>query len=1693
MRFLLAGVSVLLLVVSKGASKAIPDATNAHELVERNQIYHTKNGNNFAVESGFDYHGGDYKTITANTFYDCIDACATQPACRAISFSGKSCYLKSSVNAATANKKVSGAVRVQYLPAPIICPADGSNQVKATDGRRFTIQCGVDHPHGDISSALTLDFPNCINLCDKTQGCIAASWRSRTCYLKKSLQPAVVASGVDTAVLSSILNTPTLCPGPSGQQIKEPSGRSFTITCDTDYPGGDLKNKLLNSFGDCIAWCDETTGCQAAIYHDGRCWLKNKLMTSSKHTASQAAVLSSLLTAPAICPNQNGKQVKESSGRSYTISCNTDRPGGDMASKMLRTFGDCITWCDQTNGCVAAAYHDGKCWLKKTLMGSSTSANRQVAVLSSKLPQTTVHTTSSSTRKVTSTTLRSASASKSISTSSGSSKTTSAHSTSSSTQKTTSTTLRSASASNSISTGTGGSRTTSASTTATFTSVPDSPITGYITVVEAPATSLSRRSVKYIAFENLFGRAYDDETKASLVTFHSNGSIEYNAVLVSGIAADTLVVLGLSSGEANTLSTWKRDEFGNAVIIGSTGFCLGSNGNIIVQTAASSPATCNPVYLVIVPSLPDSCTSGSANVTLTPQPNGDVDRASNAVLTPSSNVTLNYAEIHGTQIAVMELSMKPGMPGVVLANSNKIISTACTASSLVLTLSDGISAADILASIPDTGTVLITSSASCNEENAYGFWLLGGRADPSEAGPKLSFKAAQKRISDVSTVAVIQYGKVDHNKATFTTTTTGAPTSPTEPAASCAITSHSGISASASVSATATHSGSSATHTATSTGSDHPLATSLSDLTPGALEVYNWLLENARYSPGGSLILTPGEANGTVAIPAYDPDNLGDQEGLQQKLSDMGLPSPEEMFKRVVDGVSGTCTNKDALTRRHLSGESVFQRESTPIAYGGKVSFHRRNIEKLKHHLHRRSWDEFCDGTASDILGTLSESYEGIHAGICTGHELYENRDAIHCFFTGCGSSHTVKTTTYQFKGDWQVKIPTISQPLLTQGPAKTFSCVTCSFNMDSVVFSGSIVLQMTDNGPSSATSAVVTHGVTGGTTASVRIQSDSAWQGSWDHIFDGVTLGTITLDNAFAITPQVFYRIGYQFSTDSAVDVTGGAGYSWDDASIDMNILNHASDSKRNWTPKVNWILPQFNTGAKVSINSFSQWIVDLKVVVQGNMVFNPRMFSSNSVGMSSQYNFAAANGCPANSLSVSTYVSNDNWININDGSSLPVVLSNGENGRQNQCFNVPSVWPAPSEIASLAPGSGDFCTSLIGYNPPTKRTTLTQVKTVPSTIVVSTSVTSTITTTFTVTSSTSSSYDMTLTAPATTSTVYQTSTVTMGGSYAPVYRRDVVPTPAPRGAFDRREIAVPTGMEGWPVDKISYACSQIATGTNYISQTNTVTTTSGVTTSTATQVFNANGPLVTTTTTFTFYEFTGFTTTTTSAAATATSCPVSPTGASCFRLAVHGGSWLEGSYLGINLQGSHNYAGINRAGTEASSWEPGVYTETFYLDANGHLVAPAGGGRSPYVMLDVDQNAPYIQRAPLMGLPQYFASYWQHVDVAKCVIDASDTCHKTLTCQLRDQIGFFVKQPFYQAWETSPDYQFDLEECESGDGPCPPTKPSGLYWYDALSLYRITWGNPTGDSQYIPVTLGVEDAPCPCDFLGVNYMGYE
>ncbi|KAL9487760.1 hypothetical protein ACSS6W_000037 [Trichoderma asperelloides] len=262
MRSSLVSVSALAFLALEASGRIVPTA--GKELSERDQTYRASNGEKFAVEYGFDYHGGDYKEITTENLHDCINYCAAHSSCRAASYTGKSCWLKSTVEAAVANSRVTGAVRLQYVPSPITCPMDGSDQLVQADGKKYTVECGTDRPHGDIGSVPTLDFPNCIKLCDETSGCIAASWRFGDCYLKRSLKPAISNSWVDTAVLSSLLNAPALCPSQNGKQITETSGRSFTVACNTDRPRGDMASKPLTNFNDCISCVSDSSAQTAA-------------------------------------------------------------------------------------------------------------------------------------------------------------------------------------------------------------------------------------------------------------------------------------------------------------------------------------------------------------------------------------------------------------------------------------------------------------------------------------------------------------------------------------------------------------------------------------------------------------------------------------------------------------------------------------------------------------------------------------------------------------------------------------------------------------------------------------------------------------------------------------------------------------------------------------------------------------------------------------------------------------------------------------------------------------------------------------------------------------------------------------------------------------------------------------------------------------------------------------------------------------------------------------------------------------------------------------------------------------------------------------------------------------------------------------------------------------------------------------
>jgi hypothetical protein len=72
------------------------------------------------------------------------------------------------------------------------------------------------------------------------------------------------------------------------------------------------------------------------------------------------------------------------------------------------------------------------------------------------------------------------------------------------------------------------------------------------------------------------------------------------------------------------------------------------------------------------------------------------------------------------------------------------------------------------------------------------------------------------------------------------------------------------------------------------------------------------------------------------------------------------------------------------------------------------------------------------------------------------------------------------------------------------------------------------------------------------------------------------------------------------------------------------------------------------------------------------------------------------------------------------------------------------------------------------------------------------------------------------------------------------------------------------PPSSPRWPASKISYACSQIATGKTTVISTVTSTTTSGSNVTTQTVTANAQGPVSTVTSMRTAQVYGGFSTTT-------------------------------------------------------------------------------------------------------------------------------------------------------------------------------------------------------------------------------------
>lgn len=368
-----------------------PALVNSAAYASSSNLY-SVNGRNFAPLCGSDTTGPTLR-VTGADFYDCIEGCAADPSCQAISWIDDQCYQKSQIGDIVDSPHGVSSF-VDFFAEDVSCPNDAGTQY---DG--FTIQCGVDYPGvGDMGNSQEPALTDCVDSCANTIGCVAVVYSGSTCYRKNEIGPAVNNAGVSGAVLAYLppYVAPTTPPvqsnGPSCPTADSTTVNGFLIACATDYYGGDLTSMNTETFGDCISACETNSACvDVSFVPPNSCYLKQQLTTPSTNDGVWNARRLNI-AAPPVDPADNPNCPGDDNTSytvndiSFTIHCYNDYRGGDYGSLPAAHFSDCLAACAGDAQCVDVAWNAGMCYLKSTVMPAVSDQNVWGALKSVALP-----------------------------------------------------------------------------------------------------------------------------------------------------------------------------------------------------------------------------------------------------------------------------------------------------------------------------------------------------------------------------------------------------------------------------------------------------------------------------------------------------------------------------------------------------------------------------------------------------------------------------------------------------------------------------------------------------------------------------------------------------------------------------------------------------------------------------------------------------------------------------------------------------------------------------------------------------------------------------------------------------------------------------------------------------------------------------------------------------------------------------------------------------------------------------------------------------------------------------------------------------------------------------------------------------------------------------------------------------------
>ena len=166
------------------------------------------------------------------------------------------------------------------------------------------------------------------------------------------------------------------------------NGRSCTVECGVDHPGGDYSSLYTADFQTCIDACTADSGCATAQYSNTNsyCYLKGVVDPSSNNVNVNSVVCQAPTPPPAPpAPDTCTAGSVKLNGRSGALQCGIDYPGGDYASQYTGSLVACENLCAADLNCLTAQYSkDTKyCYLKSTVQPSKLNGEINSIIFSS--------------------------------------------------------------------------------------------------------------------------------------------------------------------------------------------------------------------------------------------------------------------------------------------------------------------------------------------------------------------------------------------------------------------------------------------------------------------------------------------------------------------------------------------------------------------------------------------------------------------------------------------------------------------------------------------------------------------------------------------------------------------------------------------------------------------------------------------------------------------------------------------------------------------------------------------------------------------------------------------------------------------------------------------------------------------------------------------------------------------------------------------------------------------------------------------------------------------------------------------------------------------------------------------------------------------------------------------------------------